>query len=79
MSVSFIYVNGEHGLFSLLKYYIVVTPRVFIEFGDTARNAGFIDIRVEINIITLDLVRRVRFSIRDESRFMNIIFQIGYF
>ncbi len=51
---------------------------MFVEFGNTARSVGFIDTRVEINIITLNLIRRVRFPIRDGSKFMNMIFQTGH-
>ena len=79
MSVSFVHVSGEHGLSPLLKYYIVATLRVSIEFGDTTRNAGLIDTGAEINIMTLDLAIRTGFPIRDGSRFMNIVFQIDYF
>ena len=49
-----------------------------IEFGNTARNAGLIDTRVEINIITLNLARRIRFPIRDGPRFINIISQTNH-
>ena len=49
-----------------------------IELRNTIRNAGLIDTRVKINIITLDLARRTGFSIRDESRFINIISQTGH-
>ena len=51
---------------------------MFVEFGGTARSAGLIDTGIEINIITLDLARRARFPIRDESRFINIISQINH-
>ena len=78
MFVSSIYVSGEHDLSPLLRYYIVATPRVFIEFGDMIRNVGLIDTKAEINIITLNLARRTRFSIRDGSRFINIISQTGH-
>ena len=79
MSVSSIYVSGEYDLSPLLKYYIVVTSRISIEFEDTTRSVGFIDNRAEINIITLDLARRVGFPIRDGFRFMNIVSQTDYF
>ncbi len=49
-----------------------------IEFGGTARSAGFIDTGVEINVMMLDLARRVGFPIRDGSRFINMVSQIGY-
>ncbi len=52
---------------------------MLIELEDTARNAGFIDTRVEINIIMLNLARRTKFPIRDEFRFINIISQINHF
>src|SRR6266498_5093956 len=78
MFISSIYVNGERGLSLLLKYYIAATPRVPIEFGNTARNAGLIDTRVEINIITLNLARRIRFPIRDGPRFINIVSQTDH-
>ena len=51
---------------------------MLIEFRDITRSAGLIDIRVEINIITLDLARRAGFPIRDKSRFMNMISQTGH-
>ncbi len=47
---------------------------MFVEFGGTVRNAGLIDTGVEINIITLDLVRCAGFPIRDGPRFINMIF-----
>jgi len=50
-----------------------------IEFGDIARSVGLIDTGVEINVITLDLARRVGFPIRDGSRFINMISQTGHF
>ena len=50
-----------------------------VEFGGTARSVRFIDTGVKINIITLDLARRVGFPIRDESRFINMISQTGHF
>ncbi len=78
MSISFIHVNGEYNLSLPSKYYIIVTPRIFIEFEDTARNVGLIDTGAEINIIILDLARRAGFPIQDESRFMNMISQIGH-
>ncbi len=53
--------------------------RVSVKFGSTVRSAGLIDTGVEINIITLDLMRRVRFPIRDGFRFINIISQTGHF
>ncbi len=53
-------------------------PRVSIEFEDTARNAKLIDTKAEINIITLNLIRRVGFPIRDGPRFINIISQTGH-
>ena len=49
-----------------------------IEFGDTARNAELIDTEVKINIIILNLARRVGFPIQDESKFMNMISQTGH-
>ncbi len=55
-----------------------MTPRVSIEFGDTARNAELIDTEVKINIIILNLARRAGFPIRDGSRFINIISQTGH-
>ena len=73
MTVSSVYVSGEYSLSLLLRYYIVAISRVSIEFEDIARSAGLIDTGAEINIITLDLARRTRFPIRDESRFMNMI------
>ncbi len=51
---------------------------MFIEFGGTIRSVGFIDTGVEINIITLDLARRVGFPIRDGFRFINMVSQTGY-
>jgi len=51
---------------------------VFVELGDTIRNARLIDTGVEINIITLDLTRRAGFPIRDGSRFINIVSQTGH-
>ena len=51
---------------------------MFIEFGDTARSVGLIDTGVEINIIMLDLARRVGFPIQDGFRFMNMISQTGH-
>ena len=78
MSVSFIYVNDEYDFSPLLRYYIVATPRVSIEFKGTARSVGLIDTGVEINIITLDLSRRAGFPIRDESRFINMISQTDH-
>ncbi len=51
---------------------------MFIEFKDTTRSAGFIDTRAEINIIILNLARRVGFPIQDESKFMNMISQTGH-
>src|SRR6266536_3208357 len=78
MSVSSIHVSGEHYLSPLLRYYIAATPRVSIEFEDTIRSAELIDTGIEINIITLDLVRRAGFPIRDEPRFMNIISQTDH-
>jgi len=78
MSISSIHVNGEHNLSPLLKYYIIMTPRVSIEFGNTTRSAGLIDTKIEINIIILDLARRARFPIRDGPRFINIISQTDH-
>ncbi len=78
MSVSSIYVNGERDLSPLLRYYITATPRVSVEFGDTTRSVGLIDTGVEINVITLDLARRAGFPIRDGSRFINMVYQIGH-
>ncbi len=78
MFVSSVYVSGEYGFSSLLRYYIVAMSRVSVEFEDTARSVGLIDTGVEINIITLDLARRAEFPIRDGFRFMNMISQIGY-
>ncbi len=49
-----------------------------IKFGDTARSVRLIDTGVEINVITLDLARRVGFPIRDGSRFINMISQINH-
>ncbi len=51
---------------------------MFVELGDTIRNARLIDTGVEINIITLDLTRRAGFPIRDGSRFINIVSQTGH-
>ena len=51
---------------------------MFIEFKDIIRSVKLIDTRVEINIITLDLVKRAKFPIQDESRFMNMISQTGH-
>ncbi len=53
-------------------------PRVPIELENMARNVKLIDTGAEINIITLDLARRTRFPIRDEPRFINMIFQTGH-
>src|SRR6266536_6518266 len=78
MSVSSVHVNNEYNFSFLLRYYIAATPRVLVEFGNTARNVGLIDTGVEINIIMLDLARRAGFPIRDRFRFINIISQIGY-
>ncbi len=49
-----------------------------IEFENITRSAKLIDTRIEINIITLNLTRRVRFPIRDEPKFINIVFQIDH-
>jgi len=49
-----------------------------IKFENTARNIKLIDTGTEINIITLDLARRVGFPIQDESKFINIISQTGH-
>ncbi len=49
-----------------------------IEFGNTVRSVELIDTGVEINIITLNLARRVEFPIRDGSRFINIVSQTGH-
>ena len=49
-----------------------------IELRDTARSAKLIDTGVEINIIILDLARRVKFPIRDRFRFINMISQTGH-
>ncbi len=78
MFISFIYVSGERDFSPLLKYYIAATSRVFVEFKDTARNIELIDTGVEINIIMLDLARRAGFPIRDGSKFINMISQIGH-
>ncbi len=51
---------------------------MFVEFGNTARNAGLIDTEVEINVMTLDLVRRAGFPIRDGPRFMNMVSQTDH-
>jgi len=74
VSVSSVHVNGEYDLSLLLRYYIIAILRVSVEFEGTARNAGFIDTRIKINIITLNLARRAGFPIRDGPRFINIIF-----
>ncbi len=78
MFVSFIYVNGEYDLSPPLRYYIVATSRVLIELENTTRSAKLIDTGAEINIIILNLTRRAGFSIRDGSRFINIVSQINY-
>ncbi len=78
MSVNSVHVNDEYNLSPPSKYYIAATPRVSIELRNTTRNAGLIDTKAEINIITLDLARRTGFPIRDGPRFINIIFQIGH-
>jgi len=44
-----------------------------IKFRNIIRSAGLIDTKIEINIIMLDLARRVGFPIRDEFRFINMI------
>ena len=49
-----------------------------IELENTARSVKLINTGVEINIIMLDLTRRVRFPIRDGFRFINIISQTGH-
>ncbi len=49
-----------------------------VEFENITRSVELIDTGVEINIITLDLARRVGFPIRDGSRFINIISQTGH-
>ncbi len=49
-----------------------------IKFKNTIRSAGIIDIKIEINIIILNLARRAEFPIRNESRFINIISQTGH-
>ena len=79
MFISSIHVNGEHGLFPPPRYYIAATPRVSIEFENTTRNAGLIDTKIEINIITLNLARRAGFPIRDGPKFINIISQTNHF
>ncbi len=50
-----------------------------VELEYITRNAGFIDTRIKINIMMLNLARRVGFPIRDGLRFINMIFQIGHF
>ncbi len=49
-----------------------------IEFKNIIRSVGLIDTRAEINVITLNLAKYIRFPIRDESRFINIVSQINY-
>ena len=49
-----------------------------IELKNTTRNAGLIDIRTEINIITLNLTRRAGFPIQDKPRFINMISQTDH-
>ncbi len=49
-----------------------------IKLGNITRSEELIDTRVEINIITLDLARRVRFPIRDGPRFINIVSQTDH-
>ncbi len=78
MSISFIYVNGEYNFSFLLRYYIIATPRVSIEFEDTVRSVELINTGVEINIITLNLARRAGFPIRDGFRFINMVSQTGH-
>ncbi len=78
MFISFIYVSGEYNLSSPSRYYIVATPRVPIEFKNTARSVELIDTRIKINVITLNLARRAGFPIRDGSRFINMISQTGH-
>ncbi len=49
-----------------------------VEFGGIVRNAGLIDTKIDINIITPNLTRRVGFPIRDKPRFINIVSQTGH-
>ncbi len=49
-----------------------------IKFRNIIRSAGLIDTKIEINIIMLDLARRVGFPIRDGPRFINMISQTSY-
>src|SRR6266536_456999 len=79
ISINSIHVNGEHDLSPLLRYYIAATLRIPIELGDTARSARFIDTRAKINVITLNLAKRIEFPIRDGSRFMNMVSQTNHF
>ncbi len=51
---------------------------MLIEFENITRSAKLIDTGVEINIITLNLIKYTRFPIRDGLRFINIISQTNH-